>query len=386
MSAISEEAANKMQRWIQQNGFGDDQALLEYAFALSSYYGEAIGALACDMYEKIAEAQGVTIPQAEIADTPEFGEVAKAIHGTMKESLNKVDATVGRLVKQTGADTMLKNAKRDGAYFAWVPSGDSCPYCKVLGAIGWQKAGKKTIKGDHADHIHPNCDCQYMIDFKGDMLISGYGPDSQKDEIRKAINQELGDDKDFDTLLRTLGPGEMARLYKKNTYKMMQSMTRVKNNDTMSISAITKYKGGDALRINALLRETDDINKLEEADQKFIADLDRELRNIKQYKGTLTRVVDFSGWLDEEERLSEFLEMHEIGGIVQYKQYLSTSKSLGHNDDSKVRIFIDSSTKGRDISAIGLSESEVLYERNSTFRVINKTYEKGFWYILLEEE
>ncbi|MCQ2499777.1 MAG: hypothetical protein MJ117_00350 [Lachnospiraceae bacterium] len=179
-----------MQKWIQKNGFGDDQALLEYAFALSTQYGEAIGALACDMYEKIAEAQGVTIPPAEMADTPEFGEVAKAVYGTMKESLNKVNATVGRLVKQTGADTMLKNAKRDGAYFAWVAHGDTCPYCLMLSAIGWQKAGKNTIRGKHADHIHPHCDCQYVVDFKGDLKVEGYDPEKMQQKIMDIVDPD----------------------------------------------------------------------------------------------------------------------------------------------------------------------------------------------------
>lgn len=176
MSAISEEAANKMQRWIQQNGFGDDQALLEYAFALSSHYGEAIGALACEMYEKTAEAQGVTIAPAEIADTPEFGEVAKAVHGTMNESLNKVPATVGRLVKRTGADTTLKNAIRDGAEFAWVPYGDTCAFCIALASRGWQTASKQSLKNGHAEHIHSHCDCQYAIRFDGKSGVKGYEP------------------------------------------------------------------------------------------------------------------------------------------------------------------------------------------------------------------
>ncbi|MDO4490721.1 MAG: hypothetical protein Q4B85_06625, partial [Lachnospiraceae bacterium] len=114
----------------------------------------------------------------------------KAIHGTMKESLNKVPATVGRLVKQTGADTTLKNAKRDRAYFAWVCKGDTCPYCLMMAAIGWQKAGKKTLQGGHADHIHAHCDCQYMVDFKGDLEIPGYDPEKIRDEIMQIVDPD----------------------------------------------------------------------------------------------------------------------------------------------------------------------------------------------------
>ena len=63
-----------MQEWVRKHGFGDDKALLDYAYALSLHYGQAIGALACQMYEKTAAAQGVIVPTAEIADLPEYEE------------------------------------------------------------------------------------------------------------------------------------------------------------------------------------------------------------------------------------------------------------------------------------------------------------------------
>ena len=63
-----------MQEWVRKHGFGDDKALLDYAYALSLHYGQAIGALACQMYEKTAAAQGVTVPTAEVADLPEYEE------------------------------------------------------------------------------------------------------------------------------------------------------------------------------------------------------------------------------------------------------------------------------------------------------------------------
>ena len=88
-----------MQEWVRKHGFGDDKALLDYAYALSLHYGQAIGALACQMYEKTAAAQGVIVPTAEIADLPEYGEVARAVHGTMKQSQSKVPATVARLAQ-----------------------------------------------------------------------------------------------------------------------------------------------------------------------------------------------------------------------------------------------------------------------------------------------
>lgn len=177
MAKISQKAADLMQAYVQKHGFDDDKALLDYAFALSQRYGQAIGSLSCSMYEATAAAQGVTVPTAEMADLPEYGEVAKAVHGTMKRSPVSVPSTVARLVKQVGADTTLKNAMRDGAQFAWVPHGDTCSFCITLASRGWQYMSKQALKNGHAEHIHANCDCQYAVRFDGKSGVGGYDPD-----------------------------------------------------------------------------------------------------------------------------------------------------------------------------------------------------------------
>lgn len=186
MSEISNTAADLMENWIKKNGFGNDKALLDYAFSLATHYGEAIGELSCQMYEATARAQNTTVPPAEPAKTPEYGEVAKAVHGTMKQSLTLVPSTIGRLVKQAGADTTLKNAERDGAQFAWVPHGDTCAFCMTLASRGWQDMSNKALKGGHAEHIHANCDCQYAVRFDRKSGIAGYDPDVYLEMYEKA--------------------------------------------------------------------------------------------------------------------------------------------------------------------------------------------------------
>ena len=183
-----------MQEWVRKHGFSDDKALLDYAYALSTHYGQAIGSLACQMYEKTAAAQGVIVPTAEIADLPEYGEVAKAVHGTMKQSQVKVPSTIARLVKQVGADTTLKNAKRDGAQFAWIPHGDTCAFCITLASRGWQYMSDKALKGGHAEHIHANCDCEYAVRFDGHSTVAGYNPDKYL-EIYNNMSGSSSDEK-----------------------------------------------------------------------------------------------------------------------------------------------------------------------------------------------
>ena len=186
MSQISQKAADLMQSWVQKNGLENDKALLDYAYALSQHYGQAIGALSCQMYEATAAAQGVIVPTAEVADLTDYGEVAKAVKGTKKQSPNNIPGTLARLVKQVGADTTLKNAERDGAQFAWVPHGDTCAFCITLASRGWQYMSKKAMRNGHAEHIHAHCDCEYAVRFDGKSTVAGYDPDKYLEEYYDA--------------------------------------------------------------------------------------------------------------------------------------------------------------------------------------------------------
>ena len=177
MAQISQTAADRMQKWIDAHGFDDRKALINYAAALIDHYGQASGALACKMYDATAEAQNVMVPTAEMVELPGYGEIARNINGTIKRSEKQVSGTVGRMVKQVGADTTLKNAQRDGAQFAWIPSGDTCAFCLVLDSRGWQYMSKKALKNGHAEHIHANCDCQYSVRFDNQSSVEGYNPD-----------------------------------------------------------------------------------------------------------------------------------------------------------------------------------------------------------------
>ncbi|MDO4615694.1 MAG: hypothetical protein Q4B15_08705 [Lachnospiraceae bacterium] len=182
-----------MQAWIAKHGFADDKAFLDYAFALATHYGEAIGELSCQMYEATAAAQGVIVPAAEAAATPRYGEVAKVVHGAKKQSKKLVPSAIGRLVKQVGADTTLKNAERDGAQFAWVPMGDTCGFCLMLASRGWQYMSKKSLKNGHAEHIHANCDCQYSVRFDRKSTVQGYDPDQYSKMLEDAYAWEYGE-------------------------------------------------------------------------------------------------------------------------------------------------------------------------------------------------
>lgn len=176
LSRLNQKAGQLMRQYIDTHGTGDADALITYAAALVTKYGEGSAELACQMYDALAEAANAGVPAAEPAEPADYGEVARMVNATKNQNPANLPNGVSRLVKRAGADTTLKNAVRDGAEWAWVPHGDTCPFCITLASNGWQKASSKVLKGGHAQHIHANCDCEFAIRFDHNTTVAGYDP------------------------------------------------------------------------------------------------------------------------------------------------------------------------------------------------------------------
>ena len=185
LARLNQRAGQLMADYLAAHGTGDTDALIAYAHALVTKYGEGSAELACQMYDALAAAAKAGVPAAEPAQTAAYSEVARMVQAT-KQSLPQMQRGVSRLVKRAGADTTLKNALRDGAEWAWIPQGDTCAFCLTLASRGWQKASQAAIKGGHAEHIHANCDCEYAIRFDGRSTVAGYDPDKYLRQYRAA--------------------------------------------------------------------------------------------------------------------------------------------------------------------------------------------------------
>ena len=185
LARLNQRAGQLMADYIAAHGTGDTDALIAYAHALVTKYGEGSAELACQMYDAMAALQKVSVPPAEPATPAGHSEVARMVQAT-KQSLPQMQRGISRLVKRAGADTTLKNALRDGAEWAWIPQGDTCAFCLTLASRGWQKASQAAIKGGHAEHIHANCDCEYAIRFDGRSTVAGYDPDKYLRQYRAA--------------------------------------------------------------------------------------------------------------------------------------------------------------------------------------------------------
>lgn len=175
-------AAQKVTKYINEHDVSTDEGLarlIQYSHAVATKYGEGSAALSAQMYDAVAALQNADVPPAVPAQTATYNETARAVQGARLFS-DKAEVTAGavsRLVKTAGADTTLQNAARDGAQFAWVPSGDTCAFCITLASRGWQRMSRKAIEGGHAEHIHNNCDCTYAIRFSDNDTVEGYDPE-----------------------------------------------------------------------------------------------------------------------------------------------------------------------------------------------------------------
>lgn len=229
---INDKAAEEFREFILKKGGYEAierDVLIDRAYWISTKYGEASASLTASMYDAIAELSGAAVPAALPAETATYSEVAKTVNGIIKNTGNPniLSQGIGRLVKMAGTDTMLANAYRDrprsrgrgkqrasGAQVAWIPSGETCAFCLMLAARGWQN---QTIWAaeHHSEHIHANCDCTYMVRFNEDLDVEGYYPekiqeyyeecgDNRKERLREMRRDYYADNKDHINELKRL--------------------------------------------------------------------------------------------------------------------------------------------------------------------------------------
>lgn len=178
LRAINDKAADEMWAWLKTHSLDQVDEMLDYAFALVNKYGDASSALAAEMYDVTAELAGHFVPPAVPAATATKEEIAEAVVGTAKYGNPKlVASSVGRMTKLAGVDTVMQNALRDGAEWAWIPFGETCAFCITLASRGWQRASRKALRKGHAAHIHANCNCIYAVRLDSDTQVEGYDPE-----------------------------------------------------------------------------------------------------------------------------------------------------------------------------------------------------------------
>lgn len=401
LSRLNQKAGQLMRQYIDTHGTGDADALITYAAALVTKYGEGSAELACQMYDALAEAANAGVPAAEPAVPADYGEVARMVNATKNQNPANLPNGVSRLVKRAGADTTLKNAVRDGAEWAWVPHGDTCPFCITLASNGWQKASSKVLKGGHAEHIHANCDCEFAIRFDHKTTVAGYDPDKYLAQYNAA-----GGDINKMRRVNYAANKERINAQKRAAYAVREGSTN--GNDDAKIKAVkdamTKqvlalpessqsilraYTGFTATRVNYAIRNGNITPQVRET----IAALDNALANgtmpqsVTLYRNTALSFLDLG--------LPKNPTEQELQTIVRGQGTFPIFTSTSFEDlqlsgrDTVLQMHIPEGYKGcQFLQPVALPkfkhQDEVLFARGLKYRVLNVGIKDDRYFLEIE--
>lgn len=141
--------------------------------------------------------------------------------------------------------------------------------------------------------------------------------------------------------------------------------------------AVNQYISSESYKINEALREN---KELSEKMKKIRDDLDNALAKCKNYEGNVVRVLE----IKDKEKLDAFIKANKINEPITFKEYLSFSDKPNYNTDANVIIYTVSN-KAKDLRSFNPEESEILYQRNSSFIVENVIKKDNKYYILWRE-
>ena len=308
---------------------------------------------------------------------------------------------VSRLVKRAGADTTLKNAVRDGAEWAWVPHGDTCPFCITLASNGWQKASSKVLKGGHADHIHANCDCEFAVRFDGSTTVAGYDPEKYLRQYRAA-----GSDVNAMRRIDYAARKDAINAQKRAAYAARKASTiedeaakikAIKDTMTKQVLALPEsaqevlkaYTGFTATRVNFAIRH----GSISPQIQETIAALDNALasgtmpQSVTLYRNTALSFLGFD--IPDNPTEQELQEL--VGFAHEFPIFTSTSFRDLHLErrDTVIQIHVPKGYTGcQYLQPVAFpkfkNQDEILFARGMQYRILNACIENERYFLEIE--
>lgn len=142
-------------------------------------------------------------------------------------------------------------------------------------------------------------------------------------------------------------------------------------------AGVLRWVSGDSYKLNGLLYSGQQPTGLLKVTMK---QLDSALPKLPTYSGRIQRSVELTG-AERNKFLWQFKDP-----IYCPKGYTAFTKGKNaYNPDAAIQLIINHSTKGHELGAFNLEEAEVLYERNSIFKVTN-TYVDSKDHFIIELE
>lgn len=102
---------------------------------------------------------------------------------------------------------------------------------------------------------------------------------------------------------------------------------------------------------------------------------------LPKYEGDLNRSLTFTS----KERMKSFLNLFVLNEVINFSEYISTSKDI-YDEDDHVRLIIKNTKNGVDLKGFNNNEVEVLYKRDSSFITVDGWIEEDGKIIIVLEE
>lgn len=233
--------------------------------------------------------------------------------------------------------------------YVYVAESTACDTCKLLNRKHFKVSEMEP--GENAQPMHPNCRCS----------TAPYDPSQEDDAFQKQL--------------------EEARKFKEaNKHLAKPSAPNELTNDEEA--AVKRYVGPDSYKLNAKLRTGKPLSNQEKA---FVKNLDYALDKLPKYTGEepLYRSM-YSNAMENDE---DFVRNTKAGAIIKQPAYISTSKDM-YDPDADIQMKILNSKSGADLTgknSYNNSEREVLFPRDTKFKVVKRYVKNGKYYLDVEE-
>ncbi len=142
-------------------------------------------------------------------------------------------------------------------------------------------------------------------------------------------------------------------------------------------AALLKYKSSESYKLNSLLR---DGREPSESERQMIQALDATLPKLPAYQGKVYRRLGFDGIGGGQQVLDAFLAEHQVGSIIPYSAFTSTSKTLdGYPVEGELTVtLVIEGLTGHDTEGYGNNfEQEVIFARDTDFLVLRVEQDKN---------
>ena len=199
------EAYNDAYKWVMRHENASKRNIRQMMVEVSTHHGMSTSALAATWFDQLALAEGADIVKAVPINDPHQlrarrmaiarnAAMPKLLAGDREGFAKAIASAVAADVKRQASNTVMLNAIRTNAEFAWIPGGDeTCAFCIAVASNGWQPASKATALGGHADHIHDNCLCEFAIRFDKSTQYSSFDADKYSEMYKDADGRNAQD-------------------------------------------------------------------------------------------------------------------------------------------------------------------------------------------------